>query len=295
MIGIYKVTNKVNNKSYIGQSIDILRRFKEHHTNPFEENNPANKSIFYQAIRKYGIENFSFEILEECSIEELNEKEEYWIKYYNTYIGWENCQGYNMTIGGSGIKKVNPEEIVSLWQEGYSIEEIMYILNSSYSTITKYLHQNNLAYISLDKRKTLFAPCRKVLQYSLSGNFIKSYESVSEAVRSLLKEHPKANSGCICYACNQKITTAYNYIWKYSDDTTPISVFVEKANQKKHHKNRSVNQYDLQGNFLQTFSTIKEAQLFIKAKSITSIINACKGRSKTSGGYIWKYADQQED
>ena len=68
---------------------------------------------------------------------------------------------------------------------------------------------------------------------------------------------------------------------------------VEKAKKKIHHRNRAVNQYDLQGNFLKSFSTIKEAQLSIGAKSISSITNACTGRSKTSGGYIWKYKDQQ--
>lgn len=88
MIGIYKVTNLINQKKYIGQSIDIERRFKEHHTDPFETTNPASKHIFYQAIKKYGIKNFSFEILEECTTQELDEKEKYWIKYYNTYIGW---------------------------------------------------------------------------------------------------------------------------------------------------------------------------------------------------------------
>ena len=295
MIGIYKVTNLVNQKKYIGQSTDIERRFKEHHTDPFEMTNPASRHIFYKAIRKYGIENFSFEILEECTAKELDEKEKYWIKHYNTYIGWENCQGYNMTIGGSGSgsRKIDPENVVLLWKQGYSIDEIINILDSSYTTIIKYLHQSNLAYVKINERKTLIAPCRSILQYSLSGDFIKCYETISDAVKDLIKNYPKVAVSNICQACEQKITTAYNYIWKYADDPTPISQLVEKAKQKIHHRNRVVNQYDLQGNFLKSFSTIKEAQLSIGAKSISSITNACTGRSKTSGGYIWKYKDQQ--
>ena len=255
--------------------------------------NPASSRIFYKAIRKYGIENFSFEVLEECTAEELDEKEKYWIKYYNTYIGWENCQGYNMTIGGSGTRKIDPENIILLWKQGYSIDEIINILDSSHTTIIKYLHQNNLAYVKINERKTLIAPCHSVLQYSLSGDFIKCYETISDAVKSLTKDYPKAYVSNICSACEQKTTTAYNYIWKYADDPTPISQLVEKAKQKIHHRNRAVNQYDLQGNFLKSFSTMQEAQLSIGAKSISSITNACTGRSKTAGGYIWQYKDQQ--
>ena len=88
MIGIYKITRKETGKSYIGQSNDITRRFKEH---IFKNEIPIDK-----AIQKYGKENFEFEILEECSLEELDEKERYWINYYNTYKGF----GYNCSEGG---------------------------------------------------------------------------------------------------------------------------------------------------------------------------------------------------
>lgn len=88
MIGIYKITKKENGKSYIGQSNDIERRFKEH---TFKNEIPIDK-----AIQKYGKESFQFEILEECSLDELDEKERYWINYYNTYKGF----GYNCSEGG---------------------------------------------------------------------------------------------------------------------------------------------------------------------------------------------------
>ena len=88
MIGIYKITKKENGKSYIWQSNDIERRFKEH---TFKNKIPIDK-----AIQKYGKENFQFEILEECSLDELDEKERYWINYYNTYKGF----GYNCSEGG---------------------------------------------------------------------------------------------------------------------------------------------------------------------------------------------------
>lgn len=92
MIGIYKITNKLNGKIYIGQSNDILKRWSYYKNPP----NPLGyRSSIIAAIQKYGIDNFNFEIIEECSVAELNSKEIYWIEYYDSYNN-----GYNLTRGG---------------------------------------------------------------------------------------------------------------------------------------------------------------------------------------------------
>ena len=93
MIGIYKITNKLNNHSYIGLSTKVEERWK-YHQSPYNQQRESYKSL-YKAFEKYGIENFTFEILEECSIQELGEKEKYYIAKYDTYKN-----GYNMTTGG---------------------------------------------------------------------------------------------------------------------------------------------------------------------------------------------------
>lgn len=93
MIGIYKITNNINKHSYIGQSIHIEERFKEH-KNPYNWKREKNKPL-YIAFQKYGLENFSFDIIEECQPNQLDIKEQYWIEYYNTYQN-----GYNVTTGG---------------------------------------------------------------------------------------------------------------------------------------------------------------------------------------------------
>jgi group I intron endonuclease len=289
LIGIYKATNLVNQKKYIGQSIDIQRRLKEHQFEPFKNSSHAYNHVFYQAIRKYGIENFSFEIVEECDTRELDNRERYWIKYYNTYIGWENCQGYNMTIGGAGAKKFDPNEIVKLWEEGNTVDEIINILNSSYTTVTKYLHQNNLAYVSINDRTSLIAPCRSVLQYSLKGELLNTYDTISDAIKEIRKYYPKAAVGNICKACCYEITTAYNYIWKYKDDDVPIEKLVQQAQNVLHHRNCPIHQYSLNGDYLQTFSTIKEAAIACKIKCQSAITNVCTNRAFTAGGYRWNY------
>ena len=93
MIGIYKITNKNNNKSYIGQSIHVEKRLSEHKS-PYNHKREHNK-LLYKAFFKHGIENFSFEVIEECDKEELDVREEYWISYYDSYKN-----GYNATVGG---------------------------------------------------------------------------------------------------------------------------------------------------------------------------------------------------
>lgn len=117
--GIYCITNKINGKKYIGQSIDIKSRWKAHKHAAFNSNT---KSVSYNyplyiAMRKYGLDNFEFSILEQLQIEDsniLNEREIYWI----STIGSE----YNQTKGGSCTPslckkgKLNPEIVYEIQQ-----------------------------------------------------------------------------------------------------------------------------------------------------------------------------------
>ena len=97
-IGIYKITNLINNKSYIGCSLDIEKRWKTHKYSYNNINSKRYNISLYQAFRKYDIKNFKFEIIE--LINEPNQiilfqREKYWIAYFNTYY-----DGYNETEGG---------------------------------------------------------------------------------------------------------------------------------------------------------------------------------------------------
>lgn len=108
-IGIYKITNLINTKSYIGQSVNIEKRWEKHKKIYLKENSHTYRYPLYSAFRKYGIENFSFEILEKCNKEELNNKEIYWINFFNTFFN-----GYNQTLGGNQTLKIPKENIIGI-------------------------------------------------------------------------------------------------------------------------------------------------------------------------------------
>jgi len=91
--GVYIITNTLNGMKYIGQSIDISRRWADHRR---DATNKKKKSPLYWDMRVYGINNFRFEIIEVCSKPFLDIREIYWIKVFNTYRGL----GYNRGPGG---------------------------------------------------------------------------------------------------------------------------------------------------------------------------------------------------
>ena len=93
--GIYKITNNINGYCYIGQSINIEQRQRKEQQRAFLPHSNEYNRVLSKAFRKYGLENFSFEILEECSVEELDEKEIFYIQKFDSYFN-----GYNATLGG---------------------------------------------------------------------------------------------------------------------------------------------------------------------------------------------------
>lgn len=102
--GIYCITNKINNKKYIGQSNNIFGRWNEHISISYNDNSKG-KSLIHQAIKKYGVESFVFEVLEPCEIEQMNELEIYYIKEFKK----QGFTLYNVIDGG--------EQLVCMWGE----------------------------------------------------------------------------------------------------------------------------------------------------------------------------------
>lgn len=117
---IYLITNDINSKAYIGQTIQSLnKRFNGHCC--YSKSDKSINMYIKRAIHKYGRDHFSISLIEECPIDKMNEREQYWINYYNSYN-----EGYNLTLGGqeSNYFSLNKlENIIDLKKfEQYIIE-----------------------------------------------------------------------------------------------------------------------------------------------------------------------------
>lgn len=276
---IYKITNLVNNKIYIGQTTSTIeKRFQEHILEAKADR--ATSILLNRAICKYGEENFKVEKIEFCGNKELNEREKFWIKKLDSHYSLGN--GYNISWGGQGRVLYSDDDILKLWNQGYKASEISNILQANCNTISqrlKVLKPNEARARHIDSRKT------PVLQYDLSGNFIKRFDSISDAAR-----YYDTDTGAITNCCNKKHCTCINTLWKYESDTETT---VEDL-MIKYAKSVSCNQVymiDPKTNLIiKQYNSGAEAEkeLNITHGKISEVCNHKYGR-KTAGGYKWEW------
>ena len=129
---IYCFTNKINNKKYIGQTINPNQRYNAHKSNYQNSNNQEYNSLLHKAFRKYGFENFDYEILSKDidDIELLNQLEIFYIKKFNTKVP----NGYNVESGGKNAPKPKTLEHKKkeIWSQAKLTEEEVIELRKAY-------------------------------------------------------------------------------------------------------------------------------------------------------------------
>ncbi len=126
---IYKITNMINDKLYIGQTTRTIQaRWKDH----IRHVNNGNQSVYelYRAMKTDGISNFIISQIEECDNILLNERETFWITFYNS-----TCFGYNISNKGNNNIKFDHEKIKTLIKEKHNIEDIQKQINCSLKLI----------------------------------------------------------------------------------------------------------------------------------------------------------------
>ena len=204
MVGIYRVVNHVNGKCYVGQSTNIEKRWGE----PRRGLNYHKHDGYhlYEAIRKYGLDNFDFEVLEECDVSVLDEREKHWICVFNSY---EN--GYNMNTGGRKIPEKDRKIIYDLWSKGYSIGEIADRVVCSHVSVSRFVRSSEW-YNKEDSVKRSKAWHRKpVFQYGIDGMFLRGFPSIDDAGRET-GVRPDTISAC----CNKRCSkSAGGYQWSF--------------------------------------------------------------------------------
>lgn len=205
MAYIYQITNDINKKSYIGKTqFSIEKRFKQHCKDSKRRKN-QNRPL-YRAMNKYGIEHFHIKLLEETNNPE--EREKYWINKKDTYKN-----GYNATKGGDGKRYLDYNQLIEAYKKEQNISKISKKYHCDAGYLSKILKENGIKVLSssqIAKKKS-----RPVNQYSLNGQFIKTFLSAKEAIREGL--HKTDGDSHIRDVCKGKRKTAYGYIWKYAD------------------------------------------------------------------------------
>ena len=146
---IYKIENNINHKVYIGQTIKFYEeRFKQHKVNYTKEY--FSQIVLYKAFNKYGIENFTFSPIEEVENKFLDEREKYWISYYNSYY-----DGYNSTLGGSLVELYDwdVDKIIERYMVLKSARQVAEEIGCDHSTIDKILNANKIKRFTLKEQR----------------------------------------------------------------------------------------------------------------------------------------------
>ena len=208
---IYKITNKINNKVYIGKTLQtIADRWKIHCYDYLKRD--EEKRPLYSAIKKYGIQSFIIEEIEEITdINLINEREQYWIEYYDSFKN-----GYNATKGGDGKHYADYELIYNLYtEENLTFEKIQEITSYDIRTIQTALKTFNISEEEIKKNK--FKKLSKsVAQIDKdTDEIINIFPSCSEAHRQITGNQGKTGCSSISAVCKGKRKTAYGYKWKY--------------------------------------------------------------------------------
>ena len=205
---IYLIENIQNGKKYVGLTTRTTEvRWKEHLRH--------NRDVIDIAIQKHGAENFNCIVLEECADEELDNREQFWISYYNTYN-----DGYNCTEGGRragmNIEVDSKYKIIKqLWDKGLLQKEIQKETGYNIATVHNYLLKYGVTEEEIRKRANNAIGKNKskaVLQYDKNGSFIKEWSSITEAANAL-----NINRKNISNVCVGKRKTCGGYIWRHKE------------------------------------------------------------------------------
>lgn len=207
---IYKITNNVNNKVYIGKTSlsSIEQRFQQHVRD--SRKIQQQKRPLYDAMNKYGISNFSIELIEQVPNDEIaSQREQFWIKEFRSYVGFKDCNGYNATLGGDSKHYYNYQEIAKKFIELNKNQlATARFFDCDIETVRKACEEfKEITGYSYDYRHT-----KMIKRINLQTLEEKIYNSVTEAGYDIPNKEPQTARKNISRAIN-KGSTAYGYKW----------------------------------------------------------------------------------
>lgn len=240
---IYKITNKINNKIYIGQVYNktVQDRFNRH----IKEANSKNPILVDRAIYKYGKDNFIVKQIDEAtSLKELNQKEKYWIKFYNST---DKNIGYNLTAGGDGGNTY-------LYKTPEEMDEIKHKLSISNSG------KNN-------------GMSKQIKALNVNTNEIIHFETLNEA----LKYFNHKQKGTFIKYCENKAICLWKGEWTFAYENNDFITDLPKYYDRSLNKGNKVKLIDLDSNEEKTFNSLNKLNKYlgIRKGELKFINNEC--------------------
>lgn len=274
---IYKISNTVNNKVYIGKTLySIERRWSQHLNNAISRKDLWHLPL-YAAMRKYKIINFQISEIEYVDdYTKLSERERYWVNYYDSYNN-----GYNATRGGDGALLYDYEWIWDLWEAGLKIKEISKEVRCNDFVVRTVLTLHGISteerlQRSQEDMDKSHKPFQRIVEQldTVTGQVLAEYESVSAAAKSVSCDKSYLSKCCK----NNKI--AFGYQWRYKNEAEYIT---------KDFSKKPVCKLDLKtGEVLEIFESISAAAKAVQGDS-SYISKVCRGIQKSSKGFGWCY------
>lgn len=191
---IYKWTNTINGKIYIGQTVRPEIRYKRHLDDAFKNDS---QFPFHKALRKYGTDNFTYEVIEKVPVAELDERETYWIAYYDSY-----SKGYNATKGGEGNRGY-------IWSDEAKARHSEIMTEVNRRIFKGKPSPNKGKKLRPHTQEELDKMSNKVYQYSLDGELLKVWDSTAECGRN------GHNQGHVAACCRGEEKTHHKCFWSY--------------------------------------------------------------------------------
>ena len=207
---IYKITNDINDKVYVGKTLLTLEeRFRQHCND--SQKTLKEKRPLYSAMKKYGIEHFSISLIEKVDILELSNREKYWIQQFNSFHF-----GYNATLGGEGTQKYSYDEMVQEFISGKLIKDIADKYGCCVDTISKALALSGIDSFQNARIKN----SKQIVAKDLTTNeILYTFQSETEAAKWLIQTGIAKGKidnviAAIGRVANGKRASAYKLKWE---------------------------------------------------------------------------------
>jgi hypothetical protein len=207
---VYKITNDINEKVYIGQTTRTIEERWEEHLYEVRSGRFVHRPL-YAAMTKYGVDHFRIEQIEQT--EEPKQRERYWIEIYGSFK-----DGYNDTLGGDGKPYLDYDVVIATYMHVQNMKDTADILGIHPDSVSNVLDARGIDHFSIGHIQTMKYG-KIVSMFTKSGEFIRCFSSLHDAAKYMVDNQltnckPDTIRTHIAEVCNGKRKSAGGFIWR---------------------------------------------------------------------------------